>query len=264
MKYNNDKFYEIIRNHKDGKSEKKLLVVLSGSGISKESGIPTFRDSVDGLWENFNVEEVATDKAMKNEPEKVHDFCNILRNKYVKCEPNDAHKLLADLEKYYDVVIITQNVDNLHEKAGSSNVLHLHGNLMQCRDSGNPDYLFDVPVDENGEYNTHKGMVIEGHPVRPHIVLFGEDVPNITVAQKIARVADIAIIVGTSLAVYPAAGLVGEIEYGLPVYYIDPQPCVDYVIYGDFNIVKKPATEGMKEVNDKLIPVADKKEDGEQ
>lgn len=228
---------------------KKKLVVLTGSGISKESGIPTFRDSADGLWENYDLNQVCTAQALKIDPETVHEFYNIFRNNYKDAQPNKAHKILSDLEKDYDVQIITQNVDNLHEKAGSTNVLHLHGEIMKCRDKGNTNYIFDIPQDENGEYRTYHKMTIDGHPIRPHIVFFGEDVPNYPKAASIVKKADILVIVGTSFNVYPAAGLIDSAEYGIPIYYIDPHPAaIDKGIYSDVKIIKKTATEGMEEL----------------
>ena len=228
--------------------KKKKLVVLTGAGISKESGIPTFRDAVDGLWENYNINDVCTAEAIKKDPELVHKFYNELRNKYKDANPNDAHKLLAELEKDYDVYIITQNVDNLHEQAGSTNVLHLHGEIMKCRDTGNTEYIFDIPQDENGKYNTYHGMKIDGHSVRPHIVFFNEDVPNISKAQTLMKNADICVIIGTSFKVYPAAGLIDYVHFGNDIYYIDPFPQIDQVIYSDVKIINKVATEGVKEL----------------
>lgn len=234
-------------------SDKKKIVVLTGAGISKESGIPTFRDAVDGLWENYSINDVCTAEAIRRDPELVHNFYNELRKKYKDAKPNEAHKLLYDLEKYYDVQIITQNVDNLHEQAGSTNVLHLHGEIMKCRDTGNTNYIFDIPCDENGDYNTHPGMKIEDHTVRPHIVFFNEDVPNISKAQTLMKKADICIVIGTSFNVYPAAGLIDYVNVGNSIYYIDPFPRIDQVSYSDVIIIDEVATKGMEKLFDILI-----------
>lgn len=242
-----------IFNSAEWVKPKKKLVVLTGSGISRESGIPTFRDSADGLWENYDLNVVCTAQAMKRNPELIHDFYNKFRNDYKDAQPNKAHKILSDLEKDYDVQIITQNVDNLHEKAGSTNVLHLHGEIMKCRDKGNTNYIFDIPQDENGNYNTYHKMTIDGHPIRPHIVFFGEDVPNLPKAASIVKKADILVIVGTSFNVYPAAGLIDEAQYGIPIYYIDPYPApIDKGMYSDVKIIEKVATEGMEELVNEL------------
>lgn len=239
------------------KDKKKTIVVLTGAGISKESGIPTFRDAVEGLWENYDINEVCTAEAIKRNPELVHNFYNEFRNKYKDCEPNDAHKLLVELEKDYNVQIITQNVDNLHEKAGSTNVLHLHGEIMKCRDCGNPKYIFDIPQDGNGNYNTYPGMKIVDdkgteHPIRPHIVFFHEDVPNISKAASLMKKADICIVIGTSFNVYPAAGLIDYVNVGNPIYYIDPFPSIDQVSYPDVQVIDEVATKGMEILTEKL------------
>lgn len=230
---------------------KKKLVVLTGSGISAESGIPTFRGAVGSLWENHNLEEVCTAGCLKKDPELVHNFYNMLRKKYGQCKPNSAHYDLAKLEENYDVTIITQNVDNLHEQAGSTHVIHLHGELMKCRDTGNTRFIYDIPQDENGEYNTYPGMKIEGRTMRPHVVFFGEDVPNLELAASYVKNADICVVIGTSFVVYPAAGLVQYVPYGNPIYYIDPNPAYT-PDYPDIQVIKAPATVGMKELIQKL------------
>ena len=217
----------------------KKIVFLTGAGISVESGIPTFRGAIDGLWENHNVEEVATAKAIKEHPEVVYKFMNELRNKYKDCKPNSAHKAIADLEKDYDVTVITQNIDNLHEIAGSSKVIHLHGDLSKVRALDNYNLLFDYP-----EEGITPESEIEGHKVRPHIVLFGEDVPNITKAIPIVKQADICVVIGTSFNVYPAADLVSYVNN--PIYYIDPSPAYT-PYYPDIKVIKATATKGMKE-----------------
>lgn len=219
----------------------KKIVFLTGAGISKESGIPTFRDAGDGLWENCNVQEVATHSAIVRNPDLVYKFINELRNKYKDCTPNEAHKLIAELEKDYEVVVITQNIDTLHEQAGSTNVVHLHGDLSKVRAIDNYNLLFDYEEDITPE------SVIRGHKVRPHIVLFGEEVPNIEIASNILCDADICVVIGTSFNVYPAANLVMYVPYGNPIYYIDPNPAYT-PDYPDIKVIKATATEGMKEL----------------
>ena len=217
----------------------KKIVFLTGAGISKESGIPTFRDAGDGLWENCNVQEVATHSAIVRNPDLVYKLINELRNKYKDCTPNEAHKLIAELEKDYEVVVITQNIDTLHEQAGSTNVVHLHGDLSKVRAIDNYNLLFDYEEDITPE------SVIRGHKVRPHIVLFGEEVPNIEIASNILCDADICVVIGTSFNVYPAANLVMYVPYGNPIYYIDPNPAYT-PDYPDIKVIKEVATTGMK------------------
>lgn len=217
----------------------KKIVFLTGAGISKESGIPTFRDAGDGLWENCNVQEVATHSAIARNPDLVYKFINELRNKYKDCTPNEAHKLIAELEKDYEVVVITQNIDTLHEQAGSTNVVHLHGDLSKVRAIDDYNLLFDYEEDITPE------SVIRGHKVRPHIVLFGEEVPNIEIASNILCDADICVVIGTSFNVYPAANLVMYVPYGNPIYYIDPNPAYTQD-YPDIKVIKEVATTGMK------------------
>ena len=221
----------------------KKIVFLTGAGISAESGIPTFRDAVTGLWENHRVEDVATHRAIVEHPDVVYNFMNELRKKYAGCKPNDAHKIIAELEKDYNVVVITQNVDTLHEQAGSTNVIHLHGNLNQVRAIDDDNLYFEYLDDITPETE------IRGHKVRPHIVLFGEDVPNIELASKELLDADICVVIGTSFNVYPAAGLVQYVKYGVPIYYIDPNPAPEYP---DIKVIKATATEGMKQLIQKL------------
>lgn len=221
----------------------KKIVFLTGAGISAESGIPTFRGAVDGLWENHNVAEVATAKAIKEHPEVVYEFINELRNKYKDCKPNSAHKAIAELEKDYDVTVITQNIDNLHEQAGSSRVIHLHGDLSKVRVIGTtaPDEIFfDYPEEGITPETTLRGMY-----VRPHIVLFGEDVPNFSKAVQIIGEADICVVIGTSLNVYPAAELIYYVNTS-DLYYIDPNPAYT-PDFPDIKIIKAVATKGMEE-----------------
>lgn len=219
----------------------KKIIFLTGAGISAESGIPTFRGAVDGLWENYNVEEVATASAIRNNPELVYKFINELKNKYKDCKPNYAHKAVAELEKDYDVTVITQNIDTLHEQAGSTNVIHLHGDLSKIRALDNYDLLFDYTEDIT------PNTVINGHKVRPHIVLFGEGVPNMEIAESKCFDADILVVIGTSFNVYPAASLVGYTDEDIPVYYIDPNPACT-PDYPDIKVIKATATRGMEEL----------------
>ena len=202
----------------------KKIVVLTGAGMSVESGLSTFRDA-DGLWENYPVQRVATHEGWEADPEYVNAFYNMLRTKYTDVKPNKGHLLVAELEKHYDVTVVTQNVDNLHEVAGSTKVIHLHGELMKAcssRDVDNPRYHVQLGPDkltiEPGE------LAGDGSLLRPFIVFFGENVPNLYDAAQVAQQADVFVIIGTSLNVYPAAGLVQYARPGIPVYLIDPNP----------------------------------------
>ncbi|AWV97621.1 Sir2 family NAD-dependent protein deacetylase [Arcticibacterium luteifluviistationis] len=195
---------------------KKSLVVLTGAGISAESGLKTFRDG-DGLWENHKVEDVATPEAFASNPALVLKFYNERRKAAAKANPNAAHKALAELEEYFNVHIITQNVDDLHERGGSSNVLHLHGELSKVRSERNPSQIFDI-----GSEAINVGDKAEdGSQLRPHIVWFGEAVPMIEPAMEVCEQADVFLVVGTSLQVYPAAGLIRYVPKGSPKYIID-------------------------------------------
>jgi NAD-dependent deacetylase len=201
----------------EDKMTKQKVVVFSGSGISAESGLRTFRDS-DGLWEEYNVYEVATPQAWEKNPALVNEFYNARRRQVRQAQPNDAHYALADLEQDFEVQIITQNIDDLHERAGSSNVLHLHGEIMKCRSSADPTLIYDVEGDE-----IQIGQFCDkGSQLRPHVVWFGEMVTEMDRAMNIASGAEIFIIVGTSLNVYPAAGLVTVAPAQIPKYLIDP------------------------------------------
>ncbi len=195
----------------------KHIVVLSGAGISAESGIKTFRDA-DGLWEGHDVMEVASPEGWARNPELVLDFYNKRRRQLLEVEPNLAHKSLKELEQDFKVSIITQNVDNLHERAGSSKVLHLHGELLKVRSSLNEELIYDwqddVKLGDLAEDNSQ---------LRPHIVWFGEAVPAIEEAIDIVETADILLIIGTSMQVYPASGLINYLPYGKPIYLIDPK-----------------------------------------
>lgn len=226
----------------------KRIVFLTGAGMSAESGISTFRDA-DGLWENYSVEEVCTHDAWLHNPGLLLDFYNMLRRKFKDCKPNEGHKLVASLEKNYDVQVITQNVDNLHEQAGSKHVLHLHGELMKCRADGR-DSGVHYPLDpENPDINLGD-CDSHGVQLRPHIVFFGEDVPNLSRAAEIMSTAEIVVVIGTSLNVYPAAGLLQYAPADVPIWLIDPKPV--YSPYREVTQIQKGASEGMKELVSKL------------
>lgn len=198
-------------------SKKKHLVVLSGAGISAESGIKTFRDS-GGLWEGHDVMEVASPEGWRRNRGLVQDFYNQRRKQLLECEPNQAHKILAELEKEYKVSIITQNVDDLHERAGSSNVIHLHGELKKAQSTMDPSLVYDLD-----HWEIKEGDKCErGSQLRPFIVWFGEQVPMMEEAMGIASTADIFVVIGTSLQVYPAAGLVDFVPANCKVFLIDP------------------------------------------
>lgn len=223
------------------------LVVLTGAGMSAESGIKTFRDS-DGLWENYRIEDVCTPEALERNPELVNHFYNERRKQLYAAVPNAGHLGLADLEKYFDVRIITQNIDDLHERAGSKRVLHLHGELKKVRSSRNPDLVYDLEG-----WELKQGAVGEdGFPLRPHVVFFGEPVPNIGPATDIIRQADIFVIIGTSLAVYPAAGLLHYAPDNIPVFVIDPHIPAGARHLG-FHLIEKGASEGVAELRKILL-----------
>lgn len=218
----------------------KKLVVLTGAGISAESGIKTFRDS-DGLWEGHNVMDVATPEGWKKDQTAVLEFYNQRRRQLHEVSPNTAHIGLAALEKDFEVQVITQNVDNLHEQGGSSSVLHLHGELLKVRSTKNHDYILDWPDDLD---TSHKDA--DGHQLRPHIVWFGEEVPALDEAVNLAMQADIFVVIGTSLQVYPAAGLVSFTAPNVPVFYIDPHPAQISDLPNPLEIIATSATEGLK------------------
>ncbi len=223
---------------------KKKLVVLTGAGISAESGLKTFRDS-DGLWEGYDVTEVATPRAWRKDPKLVLDFYNMRRKNVAEAEPNAAHTGLAQLEKDFDVHIITQNIDNLHERAGSTKILHLHGEIFKMRSEADESLVYDIRGDINiGD------TADDGAQLRPHIVWFEEPVPLIEEAAKITRTADIFVVIGTSLVVYPAAGLVNYAPVDCPKFIIDKK--VPYSSLYNLTVIKKPASEGVKELRDKL------------
>ena len=217
---------------------KKKLVVLTGAGISAESGLKTFRDS-DGLWEGYDIHEVATPGAWKKNPKLVLDFYNMRRRDVAKAEPNAAHKALSALEKDFDVHIITQNIDDLHERAGSTQVLHLHGEIFKMRSELNESLVYEIRGDINlGDIAGDKAQL------RPHIVWFEEPVPMIEIAANIASEADIFVVIGTSLVVYPAAGLVHYVAPFVPKFIID-KSIPESVYLKNLTVIEKPATEGV-------------------
>lgn len=217
---------------------KKKLVISTGAGMSAESGIATFRDA-GGLWENYPVMDVASADGFRRNPDLIHRFYNERRRDLVKARPNSGHIALAELEKDFDVYVITQNVDDLHERAGSSKVLHLHGELMKVRAIDDESKVYTLHEDH---LETSPSTVIDGHRVRPHIVFFQEDVPNFTPAVELVAEADIFVIIGTSLVVYPAAALLNYVRRGVPVYYIDPNPAS---VLAGVHVIRAGAGEGV-------------------
>jgi NAD-dependent deacetylase len=228
---------------------KKSLVVLTGAGISAESGIKTFRDS-DGLWENHRIEDVATPEGFRRNPALVLDFYNQRRRQLFDVEPNVGHRTLAALERHFDVQIITQNVDDLHERAGSKNVLHLHGQLRQIRSVRNQNLV------EYCEKDVVLGdLAPDGGQWRPNIVWFNEEVPMIERASELASEADIFMVVGTSLQVYPAAGLIGFCSSDTPIFYVDPFPTMSHELkkMRNLKLISEPATTGLPKVSAELL-----------
>ena len=225
---------------------KKKLVVLTGAGISAESGLKTFRDS-DGLWEGYNIEDVATPRAWRKNPQLVLDFYNQRRKNVLDAIPNVAHIGLAELEKKFDVHIITQNIDDLHERGGSTRVLHLHGEIIKMRSEKNEQLIYDIRGDINLDDKAE-----DGAQLRPHIVWFEEAVPKIEEAIPIVYSADIFVVVGTSLVVYPAAGLINYTAPDIPKYIIDKK--IPYTSSLSHLIaIEKPATEGVTELLSMLL-----------
>ena len=223
----------------------KKIVVLTGAGISAESGISTFRDS-DGLWEHYRVEDVATHEAYERNPELVLNFYNERRRQLFKAQPNEAHRQLVRLEEKYDVQIVTQNIDDLHERAGSTNVLHLHGELTKGRSDRNPNLIVEV-----GDKDIVLGdKAPDGTQLRPHIVWFGEAVPNIEPAAAFCEMADIFIVVGTSMAVYPAAGLIHYVPRQAECYVVDPK---SVPVSRQVTFIQEVATKGVTELVNKLM-----------
>lgn len=230
----------------------KNLVVLTGAGMSAESGINTFRDA-GGLWEQYPVEQVATPEGYEANPALVIDFYNQRRNQLLKVYPNDGHKILAELEDYFNVTIITQNVDNLHERAGSSNVIHLHGELTKVTSSlqpNNPKYIKELKPEEFTVKIGDKAG--DGSQLRPFIVWFGEAVPMIETAVDIVEKSDIFVIIGTSMNVYPAAGLLNYVPSDVPVYLIDPKQ-VNVHSMRRINVIQKGASAGLEDLKKILL-----------
>ncbi len=234
----------------------KKIVVLTGAGMSVESGLKTFRDA-DGLWENYPVQQVATHEGWLQDPALVTNFYNMLRGKLLDAKPNKGHELVAELEKDFDVTVVTQNVDNLHEQAGSHNVIHLHGELMKVcssRDTENP--LCWKTLDATNYVVEPGTKAADGSLLRPYIVFFGESVPNFEAAAEVAMEADIFIIIGTSLNVYPAAGLVQYASHDTPIFLIDPNTVMTK---GTHNVthIQMGASEGMAVLMEKLEALKD-------
>ena len=230
----------------------KKLVFLTGAGISAESGISTFRDS-DGLWEKYPVEQVASIDGYYRDPALVIEFYNKRREQLLTTVPNEAHKLVAALDEHFDTTVVTQNVDDLHERAGSKHIIHLHGELMKATSSANPNDPRCIVSLTPDKLNIEIGdKAKDGSQLRPFIVWFGEAVPKMEEAAKAAMEADIFVIIGTSLNVYPAAGLVSYVPRGAQLYLIDPKPVK--VPYGlDIHTIQKGATEGMRELMEILL-----------
>lgn len=225
----------------------KKLVILTGAGISAESGIKTFRD-MDGLWEEYDVMSVASPEGWEKDQNLVLRFYNERRKQLEHAQPNRGHYSLVDLEKHFDVHIITQNVDNLHERAGSTRVLHLHGLLTSVRSTGDPAYVRDI-----GYTEIHTGdNCPQGYQLRPDIVWFGEQVPAIEPAARIASQADIFMVVGTSMVVYPAAGLINYVPPGAPVFVVDPNP-LEVAVSRKINFVQEKAGTGVDKVMETLL-----------
>lgn len=218
---------------------KPKLVVLTGAGVSAESGIRTFRDS-DGLWEEYRVEDVATPEAWARNAPLVQQFYNERRKQLLQAKPNKGHMALAEAEQWFDVHIVTQNIDDLHERAGSSHVLHLHGELLKSRSSRDPNLIYDI----DGWELKMGDLAPDGSQLRPHVVWFGEAVPNIEPAARLVMQADYFGVVGTSLNVYPAAGLISYTERGVPIYVVDPKPVP---APGGHNVefIREPASTGV-------------------
>ena len=227
----------------------KKIIVLTGAGISAESGVKTFRDS-DGLWENHNVMDVASIQGWRQNKELVLDFYNQRRKQLFKVRPNEAHLALVELEAQFKTYIITQNVDDLHERAGSKNILHLHGKLREVRSEKYPNLIYpcdkDISLGDKCE---------RGYQLRPNIVWFGEEVPLFPTAAILIAEADIILIIGTSMQVYPAAGLVGEAKPNIPIFYIDPhpQPSHELKIAKNLTVIPENATTGVRKIVSQLL-----------
>lgn len=217
---------------------KKKLVISTGAGISAESGISTFRDA-NGLWENYNVMDVCSADGFERNPALVHDFYNDRRAQLADVQPNVAHKGLVELEKDFDVYVITQNVDDLHERAGSSKIVHLHGELMTLRALDDETQVYRL---KDAHFRSTPDTIIDGHHVRPNIVFFQEAVPMMETAAQLASEADIFVVIGTTLQVYPAAALISYVRPGTPIFYIDPNPAA---VPRGVHVLPLKATEGV-------------------
>lgn len=226
----------------------KKIVVFTGAGVSADSGLSTFRDA-DGLWANYRIEDVCTPEALMRNRPLVVEFYNKRRKELLATQPNSAHYAIAELERHFDVEVVTQNVDDLHERAGSSRVTHLHGELMKLRSERNSELI--VPISEWEQKLDARAE--DGALLRPHIVFFGESVPMFDAATKIAAQADMMIVVGTSLAVYPAAMLVRYAKEGVPIYVVDPGTPDTSMIRNPLTHIKARAAVGMPELVEKLI-----------
>ena len=227
--------------------EKQKIVILTGAGMSAESGLKTFRDA-DGLWEGHDVMEVASPQGFAKNPKLVFEFYNQRRKQLLQVKPNAGHKALVELENEFEVNVITQNVDNLHEQAGSKNVLHLHGELLKVRSIADETKVFNWTKDLNlGDLDGN------GNQLRPHIVWFGEMVPLLEPAITITQDADILIIIGTSMQVYPAASLANYVRHNTPIYFIDPKPIVNANDFNNLTIIAKNASTGVPELVEQLL-----------
>lgn len=224
---------------------KKHIVVITGAGISAESGIRTFRDS-DGTWENYKIEDVATPAAWRKDRSLVLEFYNQRRKQVLEAQPNPAHFALVELESRYDVSIITQNVDDLHERAGSTHILHLHGEIRKARSTFNPKEIIEIEGWELREGD----VCSKGSQLRPHIVWFGEGVPALNDAADLVMTADILLVIGTSLVVYPAAGLIYEAPQDCQKFLVDPRAPE---VPSDFTVFQKPAGIGVPELVNQLL-----------
>jgi NAD-dependent deacetylase len=231
---------------------KKKLVVLTGAGISAESGIATFRGS-GGLWEGHDVTQVASPEGWRQNRELVLEFYNQRRRQMVNCQPNEGHRALAELEKYFDVQIITQNIDDLHERGGSTKILHLHGEILYARSTSHPDLLYFL---EGGKDIVIGDKCEHGSQLRPHIVWFGEDVTEFQNAVNLSAQADIFLVVGTSLVVYPANTLVTYAPKHVPVYIVDPNR-PDMVSGSRYRFIEQPATLGLPQIMEELKAFAE-------
>lgn len=251
MEYRYNKLPELGKDNK-----RKHLVVLTGAGISVESGLTTFRKSDDSLWGKYDFQKLASVGCFQEDPEAVLEFYNMRRNRLLEVEPNHAHRLLVELEKWYDVTVITQNVDNLHERAGSSNILHLHGELTKVTSSihrNDPDCIKELPLDVPIQMGD---KAADGSQLRPYVVWFGEFVNNYEMAARIVRSADIFVVIGTSLTVTPAADLIKCPHYDVPKFIIDP--CEPFDPYDDnypegYVHIREAATSGMETFIDRVI-----------